>query len=162
MASTIYDLKEVMDRLLAMENEAISSSGGAIYWPHKQDQMPYWMNRINGMTVEPFSSERVIDRWAMSALLVIDHYEAGYEGASFVTAYETYIPAAIQFFDDNPRLSSTEYPDELDFVVTGRDTRGAHITGLPSGTRLVLNSGIGVRQVVLEFTIEVPLMRQQY
>lgn len=162
MASTIYDLKEVMDRLLAMENEAISSSGGAIYWPHKQDQMPYWMNRINGMTVEPLSSDHVIDRWIMSALLVIDHYEAGYEGKKFEDAYETYIPDVIQFFDDNPLLTSTDYPDEMLFVFPDEDTRGAHITGLPSGTRLVLNSGIGVRQVVLEFTIEVPLGRKQY
>lgn len=159
MASTIYDLKEVMDRLLAMEKEAVPGSGGATYWPYQQNKMPYWMNRIGGMTVEPLSADTVIDRWTMSALLVIDHFESGYEGANFVAAYEDYIPDVIQFFDDHPLLTSTEYPDEMLFIHPNDRTQ---ITGLPSGTRLIINSGSGVRQVVLEFTIAVPLARKQY
>jgi len=161
MASAIYDLGEVMDRLLAMEKEAVPDSGGKEYWPYSQDALPYWMNRINGMTVDPLSADTVIDRWTMSALLVIDHLTANYEGVTFVEAYDI-IPAVLQFFDDNPLLTSTAYPDEMLFVFPDEDTRGAHITGLPSGTRTVLNSGTGTRQVVLEFTISVPLGRKQY
>lgn len=150
-----------MDRLLAMEKEAVPGEG-VVYWPEKFDKPPYWMNRINSMTVDPLSADTVIDRYSMSALLVIDHMTADYAGAVFKRAQETYIPAVIQFFDDNPMLTSTAYPDEMLFVFPDEDTRGAHITGLPGGTRLVLNSGIGVRQVVLEFTISVPLGRKQY
>jgi len=161
MASAIYDLGEVMDRLLAMEKEVVPGEG-VVYWPEKFDTFPYWMNRINGMTVEPLSADTVIDRWVMSALLVIDHMTANYVGTVFKVAQETYIPAVLQFFDDNPLLTSAAYPDEMLFVFPDEDTRGAHITGLPSGTRTVLNTGIGVKQVVLEFTISVPLGRKQY
>jgi hypothetical protein len=163
MASTIYDLKEAMDRLLAMEKEAVPGSGGVTYWPYSQDKLPYWMNRLNPMTVDTaYSSDVVLDRYSVSALLVIDHFDAGYEGKKFEDAYETYIPDVLNFFDDNPELTSTDYPTPMRYIAPVEDTRGAHITGLPSGTRLVLNSGIGVRQVVLEFTIEVPLWRKQY
>jgi len=160
MASTIYDLKEVMDRLLAMEKEAVPGSGGATYWPYSQDKLPYWMNRLNPMTVDTTpSADIVVDRYSVSALLVIDHFDAGYEGTKFEDAYETYIPDVIHFFDDNPELTSAAYPDPLRYI---DDKDPAYITGLPSGTRVVLNSGIGVRQVVLEFAIAVPLWRRQY
>lgn len=163
MSNEMYDLAEAMVRLLAMEKEAVSGSGGVDYWPYWENQPPYWMNRIRSMEADPLSVEFVIDRYSVGAILVIDHMTAGYVGEIYARAYSTYIPDVIAFFDNHPLLTSTAYPAKMDWMFNDRDTRGAHITGMPGGTRTVLNTGAGATpQVYLEFTVSIPLLRKQY
>lgn len=154
----LYDLDDVMDRLVAMEQEAIPGDiDAAKYWPYQQEGLPYWVNRVLSMEVEPDYEGRVIDRYTFGLMLVVGHLTQGVKAEIHEDSYAK-IGQVLDFFGKRARLTSTEYPDEPDYLAV--DEGGAVITGVPNGTRAVANTGIGVTQIVIEFRLQAGFYRQ--
>jgi len=162
----MYDLQTAMERLLAMESEAVNSlsqySGvsGVTYYPYQQEKTPYWMNQIASFRIErggDFGMAEDIEThiYTVQAYFVMAHYTQNVEGANFDDA-NAVIPAVLDFFADNPLLTSTAYPAGFDLVYSPT-TAGAFITG-GTGPRVLQNAGVAGGQVALQFTITLPLM----
>lgn len=155
----MYDLTEALTRLAAMQEEAIAGSDAKPYWPYVQEAMPYWWNRINGMTVRTdLAADADIDVYTVEMGLVVAHLTEGYDGerGDKVTGY---IVDVLEHVAEHPLLTSAAYPDELRWLWI--EDGGAVITGIPNGTRAIANTGSGPTQVVIGFILTLPLMRER-
>lgn len=163
----MYDLSNVVDRLVAMETEALSSIAGvgnvdaATYWPYEQQAFPYWWNRVVNMTVRAgeatLAADIDIHEYTFQAGLVIGHIDSGYSGERVAEAYN-YIEAVVAYFNDHRDLTdTTTFTTAPDFLWHAPGY-GAHITSIPGGIAVRQESGIEAVQHVLVFQIEVPLL----
>lgn len=162
-----YDLNEAMKRLPEIQRAALASLTPAVksdaveYWPYQQGAFPYWWNRIESMTIETtLAGDIDIHRYTIAMALVIGHLtDEGYDGELPARTY-SWIPAIIQYFVDHADLTSTLYPEPLAFLWIERG--GAVITGIPTGTRGLTNSGVNAQQLSLVFSLDLPLVWEVY
>lgn len=162
-----YDLNDIMNRIAAMETEALSTTSLAInavpYWPYQQETLPYLCNRINAMDVDRDTlqaREIVIDRWQIEMMLIIGHFGEGYHGELPSRVYAAYVPTLMDYFEDRRELvtvDNIEYRTSPAFL--WRADGGAIITGAPGGLRTINNAGIQGTQHYIGFILEVPLLR---
>lgn len=155
-------LNDMLDRIVAMEKEALSSLAPGVnavpYWPYQQSEFPYFTNRPGPWSPDYERGEDVaLDGYSIAMRLVAAHVDEGYEGGPQGNIHQ-WILAVINFFEDKPFLTSTAYSTALDFI---NSDPGAEIT---SHTGLVIfrNAGVFAQQLGVEFTLEVPVLRQIY
>jgi len=165
----MYDLDNIMLRLAAMEREALSTITDTVvcdavpYWPHTQENFPYWWNRITNLEIsqEPeLAGDVVIDTYTVDCGLVVAHLTAGYKG-EMVTRVYTWITRILDYFNTHQDLTSADplYTAPCDYVWI--EEGGAVLRGIPQGLRSLANSGLGdTQQIVVVFQLEVPLLRQ--
>lgn len=162
-----YDLNEAMLRLPEIQRGALLSltpqvqSDAVAFWPYQQSAFPYWWNRIESMTVEEdISGDIDIHRYVIAMALVVGHFvDEGYQGEMPARCY-AWIPAIISYFHEHADLTSDLYPDPLRFLWIERG--GAIITALPNGGRGMTNSGLGIQQLALVFSLDLPLVWEVY
>lgn len=160
---TQYDMTEAMNRLVAMEKEALGVTADAVtYWPHQQESFPYWWNRLTNMQVDTtISAEFDFDIWTVQAGLVIGHVMSGYKGERAQDAYG-YIPKILSYFDQHPDMTdTTTYLTPFRYLWLDAGY-GLALTGIPGGFAATDNSGSGATQHVLLFEFTMPLMRQKF
>lgn len=163
-----YDLGNVLARLPLLQKAALAAMDSPVgadavdYWPYEQEAPPYFWNRVEGMTVEELAGDIEIHRYQIAMALVIAHITEGYKGQTSHTAYG-YIPAVLDYFRSHKDLAvagELEYSESPEYLWIDRG--GAMITGIPNGTRTLANAGIGVSQVAIVFTLDVPLVWRVY
>lgn len=165
--ANVYDLPDIMARLPVLQKAALSAINvncdAVDYWPYQQEGFPYWWNRIESMAMgESPAGDVSLHIYTISMALVIAHLTAdGFRGETSHNAYQ-YIPAVLDYFrGETPRLLY----DDVTYRTAARGLwpeSDAHISGIPNGTRALSNSGINVNQVVALFTLEVPLIFEEY
>lgn len=153
----MYSMIELLDRLVAMQKQAVIGSDAVPSYLYAQESFPYWINRWAGLVVEVdnVSEHIVIDRHTVAMRLVIAHYNEGYQGEPESRVYAA-LPDVLSYFSSNPGLTSLEYPDEADWLVEPQ----AEIISAPAGLAVFQNSGAGANQVGVEFLIEIPVYRE--
>lgn len=166
--ANVYDLPEVMSRLPVLQKaalEAINVSCDAVdYWPYQQEGFPYWWNRIDSMNFdEPLAQDVSLHVYNVSMALIIAHLTAdGFKGENSHKAY-SYIPAVLDYFrGDTARLLYDDKKFRLEPLGLWIPDGGARITGIPNGTRTLNNSGINVQQVAVVFSLEIPLIFEEF
>jgi hypothetical protein len=166
--SNHYDLNNVMARLPLLQKAALAAMESPVgadavsYWPYQQEAPPYVWNRIEGMVVTELSGDIEIHTYQVAMALVIAHITQGYKGQTSQAAYG-YIAAVLDHFRAHKDLviaNEMEYNEPPEFLWIERG--GAMITAIPNGTRTLANSGIGVSQVAIVFTLDVPLVWRVY
>lgn len=158
----MYDLGAVFERLVVMEKEAVASIYPAIdaaaYFPYQQEATPYWLTRLVRLQVESgedgLGEDVPLDRYTIALRYVAGHLSQGYEGELPDQIYDI-IVAVLAYFSDHEELSTTTL-GAIDFV----DAPGAVITA--GQYSAFTNSGIGPTQVGVEFTLDLPLIRDPY
>lgn len=166
-----YDLHAIMQRFPVLAKEALLSVDDAngdpqtcdavSYWPYQQEAFPYWWHRIESMAVldEP-GGDMEIHNYTISAVLVVAHLTEGYAGDPQAKAYK-WIPAYLDYMRQHQKLyDGTTYTSAPDWLWT--EAGGCRVTGIPNGTRTLANSGIGVAQLAVQFTLELPLLFEVY
>lgn len=163
-----YDLSNVMARLPFLQRAALAAMEPSVgadavdYWPYQQETFPYFWNRVERMAVTELSGDIEIHTYAITMALVIAHITQGYEGQNSHEAYR-YIPAVLNYFRTHKDLVvdfEQEYSSPPEFLWTQRG--GAMLTDIPNGTRPITNSGVGVIQAAVLFTLDVPLVWRVY
>ena len=153
-----------MARVAAMEIEALATvTSGAFdavkYWPYQQEVTPYMTNRLGEMTPDYDAFTEDIEQYNHTILMriVVDHVTAGYAGDKADLAYQ-YAQAIETYFRQHPQLTTdagsyTTVPNYLQ-----------ELTRLISHTGLVVfdNGGIGALQLGIEFTLQIPFLRETY
>lgn len=154
-----YDLGALMDRLVEMEKESITSLADGVdavsYFPYEQESFPYWTNRIRGMVPGYLAQDTAHYPFQIAARLVIGHLTEGYKGEVQTKAYD-YIPAVTSYFKDRPGMNSNAHLTQMDDIFM--DFELVDIVG-PIAFQ---NSGIGVLQVGVEFIFTLPIIDIQY
>lgn len=155
-----WDLATAMLRLVAMEKDSIAAVvstavDGVTYYPYQQESFPYWHNRMLPTTVEWVADDYPVYRVRIVGRLVIGHLKEGYKGQTPDKVYD-YVPEVYDYFDRRPMMTSTDYPTDLDDIYPDD---GLTILG-DSGFLAFVNSGIGVTDVGIEFTFEIPFIVQ--
>lgn len=163
---TTYDLGDIMARLPVMQVAALAAMVSPItadavdYWPYQQEAFPYFWNRIASMSREAIAGDTEVHTYFIDMAMVIGHLTEGYQGETSQAAYAR-IPAVLDFFRLHRDLADgSTYTTAPDFLWI--EQGGALISGIPNGTRTLANSGLGVSQVAIVFTLEVPLLWQVY
>lgn len=151
-----------MDRLAIMEAAAVAALYPTIvakaYFPYAQEITPYFTTRIVRFAVESaeddLGEDIPVDRYTIAIRYVAGHLSQGYQGELPDAVYDV-IAAVLAYFGDHEELSTASL-DALDFVgpVGARLTAGQYSA--------FTNSGIGPTQVGVEFTLDLPLIRDPY
>ena len=156
-------LSDIMDRLAAMEKEALSAfyadadDVGVLDWPDQQTVFPYWTNRVGpyDLTFE-YGEDVPTDNFTVLMRLVGGHVGEGYEGEPQSNLHQ-WILAVMNFFEDRPFLTSASYATDFDFV----DPLGALLMS-HTGVVVFQNAGTLASQLGCEFTLTLPALRQAY
>lgn len=157
----MYDLDDLLARVADLAQEAIGAVNGqeitwVKYWPYWTETLPYGTTRINRMSVETdLSGDIDLDVYTLGLGLVVGHLTEGVE-AEVPTDVYGHIVNLLQFFRAHPELTSTAYPTPPAYLWT--QPHGAHLTGIPGGTRTVNAAGVPTPQIVIEFELEVPVL----
>jgi hypothetical protein len=150
-------LNDLMDRIVALEKEAVTTSDAVPYWPYQQASFPYWTNRL-GPYEQVFAYGEDVPRDESSVLmrLVAAHVSEGYEGESQSNIHQ-WVVATLNKFEDNPYLVSTTYATEFDDIAPDGAVIISH-----TGLVIFQNAGVLANQLGVEFTLSVPALRQAY
>lgn len=159
--STTY-INDILDRVVAMEKEALVTFKPGVnavpYWPYQQNEFPYWTNRPGPWSQDfEHGSDIALDTYTILMRLVAAHVTEDYEGNPQSDLHQ-WIVAIINFFEDNELLTSTAYSTALDFIYPDA---AAEITS-HTGVVIFRNAGVLAQQLGVEFTLEVPVLRQVY
>jgi len=151
---------QAMDRLVIMQKEALVSINANVdavpFFPHSQEAFPYWVNWLRRGSPSSAGEDIRMDGYSVMMRLVMGHITEDYSGELLTLAYE-YIPAVVDFFATRPFLTNATDTTPLDFI----HPEGAEIVDFigPHGFQ---NSGLGVTQVGVEFTLSLPIMNSVY
>ncbi len=155
-------LSQAMTRIAELQKDALNTlTGGKVdavaFFPYAQEDFPYFVNWLSGDDEdEEVSEDIVLDRYVVTMRLVVGHLTEGYEGEVALDIYE-YIPAIKAAFATNSFLKSTDSPTDLDSIAP----EGVNITG-STGLRAFVNAGLNVTQIGVDFTLELPILREVY
>lgn len=121
----VIDTKELMDRICAIEVEALNAllppiaSTASPIWGWQQEQMPYWRNRITSAqlitTPNDDGEEMEMYQYSITAALNYAHYGSGYNGERDEEIFRL-IPQVIEYFDAREVLQSNAFPDGMNFL----------------------------------------------
>lgn len=153
-------LNDILTRVEAIEKEALQADKGdveTLMWPGQQTTTPYWVNRWGPYELDyDYGEDIPIDRFSVLMRLVGGHFKEGYEGES-QTDLLKWMVAVMNAFEDATNLESATYPDGIEFIADPGAT-------LVSNTGLVIfqNAGVLAQPAGIEFTLQIPVLRQAY
>jgi len=150
-------LLDAMQRIQAIQLEAVPDADAVTYWPYTQETFPYFTNRL-AQTEHGELSEDVEEReYTVAMRLIVGHWQSGYAGNRIEEIYR-YVPAIEDAFAGVAEtLVSTSYPDPAIYL----HPNGVNITR-HTGVVVFTNSGMGFQQVGVEFTLNLPMLRDTY
>jgi len=153
-----------MTRLLQLQLDAtdgIVAAGGVTYYPYTQEALPYWTNQVASVAFDRLRGEDIeVRRYTVQMRLILAHLTENYDGVTFDTAYDI-IPAVLNTFEQHPLLTNSTHTTPLDAVFDPDAYHGAEVTAV-TGPVVFTNAGIVTRQVGLQFTLQLPLIRKRY
>lgn len=147
------NMQELMDRVAALEIEALNSISVAVdavdRFFYTQGSYPYFVNRLGTIAVDDDGEDLDVYVVEVRMRLIIGHLTEGYDG-EIENVLQQYIPVVIEWFNERELLQSAAYPLALDDL-----DGGARVTGC-LGFAVFQQSGIGTAQVGTEFTLRCP------
>jgi hypothetical protein len=158
-------IQDIMARLVAMEKEALATVAAAnnqtpdavAFWPYEQEAFPYFTNRLGPMSnQQPGYATEIQDyRHIVLIRLVVDHWNAGFEGDKADIAYQ-YLVAFEDYFRNHPMLTTDptgDYPNDPDYLFEEM------ILSDHTGLSIFQDAGITALQYGVEFTLQLPYLR---
>lgn len=109
-------LDDLIDRLLALCEEAVPVTEGFNYLTATYPNFPYWAVGETNVSMEPYGSERIVTVEVL-ARLYLGKAQADNPGEVEISA-RTHVPALLDFFDDRAHpqragLVSAAYPTPM-------------------------------------------------
>ena len=160
-------IQDALKRVAAMEKESLATITGSKvdavnYWPYQQESFPYFVNRLGETTYDfmAYSPDITVYPIRIMATLVVDHLTAGYKGEKADLTYQ-YLVAVEDYFREHYDLTTAStglYPNPPDYLM---EVEGEIIRS-HSGLVSIESTGIGVIQLGVVFTLELPFLRRQY
>lgn len=144
-------LQEILERLAAIEVEALASLSPAVtadakpYMIHSQEAFPYFVNRVGNVGIESDSHDIDVYEVELVARLVVGHMTEGYRGEPESALY-TYLPAVMEAINARELLQSATYTTALTGLMEARVSSS-------TGLRIFETAGIQARQVGTEITV---------
>lgn len=151
-------LQDAMDRIVAMQKEAVTTADAVPYWPYEQASFPYFTNRLGTMTLNQDMSED-IDIYEHTVLMryVVGHLTEGYRGDLQDSLYDD-IASIETYFREHPHLTTNagSYTTAPDYLF--------QVARILSHTGVVAfaQGGVGQIQIGVEFTLSTPFLRLVY
>jgi len=152
--TTETDLTNMLSRLVEMQKAAYPGSDAVPIAFYAQEATPYWTNRIDSALVEENSENLQVITYSINMRLVLAPVNEGWENEA-EKLIATYLPTILLYFGQRRQLKRTS----ADTAVASLDPRGSLITSVNADYNMQ-NSGIGVTQFGIDFTIEVPMYQQ--
>lgn len=145
------NLLDAMNRLVAIEKEAVANSDAFPAVMVVQEAFPYWTNRYMGMTGTLNSQEFPVYTHRIDMMLHLRQLTE-----NWITQNEqdlwTEIATILDYVSARIRLQSATYTTPMLDI----DPRGALITGVTPYSPIIIG-GIPAQTVGIVFTIEIPL-----
>lgn len=155
------EISDMLDRIVAMQKEAVTGCDSVPFWPYQQESFPYFTNRLGSTTIGDRqagsgAAEDIEARlYSVSMQFVVGHITSGYEGERQDELYD-WVELIQDFFMENPMLTSTAFPTEPDFLLYE-----AELTG-HTGLIVISNAGLSTQQLSVLFTLTVPFVAKAY
>lgn len=160
----VSTLRAAMGRIAQLQQDAlvgIVEVNVATYYPYQQERLPYWTNQVQAVAFTRDAGEDVEVRvYTVQMRLILAHRTENYDGVTFDNAYDI-IPAVLDTFEDNLGLTSSAHAAPLDAVFSRTGYHGVEITNV-TGPAIFTNAGIASSQIGLQFTLNLPIIRQRY
>jgi hypothetical protein len=146
----MINLQDVFVRVAQMQKEALAPVDVDTYpfGYFEQGATPYFINRLGASSIDLYGGSDIFSSpTTIQMRLVIAHITEGYRGDNY-ERLRGYIEDVLQYFGTHPRLNSAVYPTTPNYLL-GDATIVSH-----TGEILFQNSGIGVLQVGVEFSLQ--------
>lgn len=152
-------LTDLLKRNMACDQEAMISVPGfksVRVFPYSQEAFPYLINRLGPKTPAPSPEDMYEATRNIIKRLVVGHVTEGFTGqvndklADWLVLIEDY-------YRHNTLLTSADYPDEPEYILS----EGVAL-GPDTGLAFFMNAGIGVTQIGVELTMQVPIIRENF
>jgi hypothetical protein len=142
----LIDLNELIDRVVAIEQEILPGAGAYTSALVSASDFPYFLNSVDDAAVADDSeSFDRLDPLNVKIFLVAGHLTADYT-AQTEANLRSWIPAIIEGFNHRDRLQSNAFPGALEHLFSARI---ASVQGLVVSEA----SGVGTSQVGAVFTL---------
>lgn len=145
------DLDNMLARLVEMQQAAYPGSDAVPVSFYAQESTPYWTNRIDSAVVEEDSENIQIITYSINMRLVLASINEGWENEA-EKLIASWLPTILLYFGKRRQLKRTS----ADSSVVNTHPKGSLITAANADYNMQ-NSGIGVTQFGIDFTIEVPM-----
>lgn len=152
-------LTDLLKRNVACDKEAMASVPGfysSRSFPYFQEGFPYMVNRLGGKSTPISPEDFFVETRLVIKRLVVGHVDEGFKGQVNDKLSE-WMVLIEDYYRDNTMLTSIAFPDEPDYI----HPQGVSI-GIDTGLAFFINSGIGVSQIGVEFTLTVPIIRENF
>lgn len=148
------DLENMLTRLTEMEMAVVPNSDAVVIAAYAQEATPYWINHIDGFTVEDDSENRQIYTYRITATLVIAPITEGYQGQPERKTHQ-WVLVVLAYFGRRRQMKRTV----ADSAVTGLHPKGVKIASgrIAYGIQA---SGLGQPMDAIDFTFEIPMYEQ--
>jgi hypothetical protein len=152
--TTETDLTNMLSRLVEMQKAAYSGSDAVPVSFYAQEATPYWTTRIDSALIEEESENLQIITYSINMRLVLASVTEGWDNEA-EKLIATWLPTILLYFGQRRQLKRTS----ADTSPLNLDPRGSLITSANADYSMQ-NSGVGVTQFGIDFTIEVPMTQQ--
>lgn len=143
-------LEDVLARLVLMQQAAMPGSDAVTVSFYTQEGTPYWVNHVDGYTVELESEQQQIITYTITMTLVLGTTTQGFEQES-ERQIHAWLPVILQYFGQRRQLKRTSADPAVPYL----HPRGAFITGGKADYGITI-SGIGQSMFAIDFRIDVP------
>lgn len=152
-------LTDLMKRTCACDKDAMAGITGFVSkrtLAYQQEAFPYMTNRLGPKTLATSADDMFTYTRAIAKRFVVAHKTEGFseQASDKVTDWLALIE---DYYRENDMLASELFPSQPSYLSPLGVTLGSD-TGLVS----FINSGIGVTQVGVEFTLQVPILKHNY
>jgi hypothetical protein len=148
-----------MKRVAACDMEALAgvpSFFSARYFPYQQEAFPYMSNRLGAKSLRVSPEDMFEYTRTIIKRLVVAHKTEGFKGQTS-DKLNDWLVAFEDYYRDNDMLTSDLFADEPEYLTAEGVT-----LGIDSGLIFFSNDGIGVSQIGVEFTLQVPIIRSNF
>lgn len=152
-------LTDLMKRTVACDKEAMAGVAGFTsvrIFPYQQEGFPYMVNRLGAKTLTDAPEDQFRYTRAIVKRLVIGHYTSEFQGQLSDKVTE-WLVLFEDYYRDNDLLTSTTFPVEPTYL----HPLGVSL-GADTGLVVFANNGIGVMQIGVEFTLQVPILESNF
>lgn len=144
-------LEDLLARLVLMQQAAMPGSDAVPVSVYTQEATPFWINQVDGYTVELESENLQIITYTITMTLVLAATTEGFEQQAEGQIH-AWLPVILQYFGQRRQLKRTSADSALPYL----HPRGAFITGGKADYGITI-SGIGQTMFGIDFRNDVPM-----
>lgn len=144
-------LEDLLTRLVLMQQAAMPGSDAVPVSVYTQEGTPYWVNHVDGFTVELESENLQIVTYTITMTQVLSATTEGFESEA-ERQIHAWLPVILQYFGQRRQLKRTSDDTAVPYL----HPRGALITGGRADYGIVV-SGIGQTMFGISYTVDIPM-----